>query len=445
MQSKLESVISKNLVDDAAKYQTSFQSATPFKHLVIENFFHPHFAKKMLTDFPLPPDMDSLRNEFGVKSKKHSCTAVRSLGDTYVELDDVLASAGFATFMSELTGIDDLLYDPEYVGGGTHNNFEGQGMYPHVDFNYHPTTGYHRRLNAIVYLNEEWEEEWGGALELHSNAWDGDNNEVTTILPKFGTCVLFETNEYSWHGFNKISLPAQKKDISRKSFAIYMYTKDRPQDEIYPKHATIYVQKNLESHIVPGHTLSESDVSGIKDNFRARNRYLQSLYGRETKFISTISTLQRHVERYKDNYLAPVSGYAQQRKVTLPPYPDRWVESGIEIQLYAVQDLQGFEIETRIPSDQHKQRINIIVGDEAFHFEQEKQVEKHTFRLGNPVKIGANFSVLVTGSESKSLAELKLGEDKRKLSFSLINLLFLAGDYRSRPLTKLIHRLLNRY
>ena len=98
--------------------------------------------------------------------------------------------------------------------------------------------------------------------------------------------------------------------------------------------------------------------------------------------------------------------------------------------MYAVQDLQGFEIEARIPSDQHKQRINIIVGDEVFRFGQKKQVEKYAFRFKNPIKTGANFSVLVTGSESKSLAELKLGEDKRKLSFSLINLLFLAGDYR---------------
>src|SRR5438270_7735672 len=63
--------------------------------------------------------------------------------------------------MSELTGIPGLLYDPEYHGAGTHDNHDGQGMDPHVDFNLHRSTGYHRRINAIIYLNGSWDPKWG--------------------------------------------------------------------------------------------------------------------------------------------------------------------------------------------------------------------------------------------------------------------------------------------
>ena len=31
----------------------------------------------------------------------------------------------------------------------------------HVDFNIHPHTGLKRVANAIIYLNDDWESDWG--------------------------------------------------------------------------------------------------------------------------------------------------------------------------------------------------------------------------------------------------------------------------------------------
>ena len=243
-------ILNRAVTSKIADLSRRFAEAQPFRHVLIENFFADDVLAELIRQFPAP-DPSKMVNEFGRGSKKFARHDVRNIGSVYEELDDYIRSPQFATVMSELTGIPHLLYDPEYHGAGTHDNHDGQGMDPHVDFNLHRTTGYHRRLNAIIYLNEEWDPQWGGNLELHKDPWDPAGDEVLSYPPFLNHCVLFETNEYSWHGFHPVTLPPGK-NISRKSFTIYMYTKDRPLNEIADKHGTIYVPRPLPDKLSGG-------------------------------------------------------------------------------------------------------------------------------------------------------------------------------------------------
>ena len=251
-------ILNRAVTSNIADLKRQFAEAQPFRHVLIENFFADDVLAELIRQFPVP-DPSKMVNEFGRGSKKFARHDVRNIGTVYAELDDYIRSPKFAALMSELTGIPGLLYDPEYHGAGTHDNHDGQGMDPHVDFNLHRSTGYHRRINAIIYLNESWDPKWGGNLELHKNPWDPEGDEVIVFPPFKNHCVLFETNEYSWHGFHAVSVP-EGKEISRKSFTIYMYTKERPLNEIADKHGTIYVPRPMPGHLQPGHTLTAADV-----------------------------------------------------------------------------------------------------------------------------------------------------------------------------------------
>ncbi|MCL2930450.1 MAG: 2OG-Fe(II) oxygenase [Trichodesmium sp. MAG_R01] len=127
-------------------------------------------------------------------------------------------------------------------GGGTHENLPGAELDVHVDFNYDTINGYHRRLNLLLYLNDDWEEDWVGAIEVLSNPLDfyNDNLNIKTYNCIRNRCLIFETNEYSWHGFQKINLPENRSHLSRKLMSIYLYTKDRPQEERVANHGTFY-------------------------------------------------------------------------------------------------------------------------------------------------------------------------------------------------------------
>jgi hypothetical protein len=179
--------------------------------------------------------------------------------------------------VSEVTGILDLLYDAHYFGGGTHENREGQDLDPHVDFNRHPVHGWHRRLNLIVYLNPEWDDAWGGSLELHSDP-RADDDRVTLITPTFNRCVIFETTETSWHGFSRIALPEGRKHLTRRSIALYFYTTARPLEELADTHSTIYVDRPLPERFRAGYTLGADDVEQLRVLVKRRDQHNQRLY-----------------------------------------------------------------------------------------------------------------------------------------------------------------------
>jgi Rps23 Pro-64 3,4-dihydroxylase Tpa1-like proline 4-hydroxylase len=79
-------------------------------------------------------------------------------------------------------------------------------------------------LNLLIYLNPQWQADWGGNLELHSNPRQPEENKIKSFVPIFNRCLIFETNEYSWHGFSQINLPENQRHLSRKSLSIYLYS-----------------------------------------------------------------------------------------------------------------------------------------------------------------------------------------------------------------------------
>ena len=260
-------------------HAAAFARRDPFRHVVIDDFLAAGYAAQLLAAFP-PFEQGNARNEAGELAGKSTVERIRALGAPYAALDDLVRSRDFLQLVGRITGIPGLLYDPFYFGGGTHENRPGQDLDPHVDFNRHPVERWHRRLNLIVYLNPEWRDDWGGSLELHSDPRSGDDR-VTLITPLFNRCVIFETTESSWHGFSRIAPPPDRGSLTRKSIALYFYTRERPAEELADTHSTIYVDRPLPEHLRPGHTLGEEDLQQLRVLLARRDQHNQRLY-RET-------------------------------------------------------------------------------------------------------------------------------------------------------------------
>jgi len=229
-----ERIISGLGIHEINGWRSAWDAAKPFHFVVIDEFLEKDFAEALLREYP-PADPTWTNITYTHQKKKFSLT--RDFPPSINDFFAMSASEEFLDLISQMTGIDGLLADPELVGGGCHQIVNGGFLDVHIDFNVHSVTRNHRRLNAILYLNKSWKEEYAGFLEL----WDMRRKvRIANIAPLFNRLVIFETNEISYHGH---PLPLNISDgMSRKSLAVYYYTVDRPAEQIAPEHNTVYSQ-----------------------------------------------------------------------------------------------------------------------------------------------------------------------------------------------------------
>ncbi len=218
-----------------SELSAAWHSARPFPYIVVDDFLPTDFGLRLLEAFPSPAEEEWQDTTYRHQRNKLSReTAFPEPIDLFFRLT---AWPRFRDHLSAITGIADLLDDPDLVGGGCHQILAGGFLDVHVDFNLHPKTKLHRRLNLLVYLNQDWSEEWGGSLEL----WDMENQAlVEKVPPIFNRAVLFETSEVSYHGHPH---PLKTPDsVTRKSLAVYYYTRTPGTTSSAPEHNTVYRQ-----------------------------------------------------------------------------------------------------------------------------------------------------------------------------------------------------------
>lgn len=217
--------------------RSSFHAKKPFHYVVIEDFLRSTSAEKILNAYPSVSK--------GVWNGTTYIQQVNKFVQNRFEEDNIfsavfkeLNSQEFVEWLQQVTGIDSLLPDEKLFGAGLHQSVNGAFLNVHVDFNKHPATGFYRRLNVLVYLNQNWQPDYQGALEL----WDMTGEDpvlMETVQPLFNRCVIFETNKHSFHGHPKpLHLPS---GMSRKSLATYYYTVQSGNSQETSMHNTIFI------------------------------------------------------------------------------------------------------------------------------------------------------------------------------------------------------------
>src|ERR1700690_2775306 len=215
-----------------------YRANTPYPHIYFDNFLPLEVAEAALRDFPEPKEANWYAYTDVNQRKKLAFDVVEKLPSSIRDVLYFLNSRPMIKFLETLTGIQGVLPDPYYAGGGLHQIRPGGLLEVHADFSYHKGLKLDRRINVLVYLNKDWKEEYGGHFEL----WNRDMTAAEQkILPLFNRCAIFSTTSYSYHGHpTPLSCPP---DRTRKSMATYYFSNGRPAEDETTQHAVAFVRR----------------------------------------------------------------------------------------------------------------------------------------------------------------------------------------------------------
>jgi|HubBroStandDraft_1064217.scaffolds.fasta_scaffold136835_1 2OG-Fe(II) oxygenase superfamily len=230
----LDAFLPLSRMKESAAARVEYANAKPFPHVIFDNFFDPALLEMVLAEFPRPGQIKWQKFDNGQEIKLASAREA-SFGPVTRLLFYHLNSMTFLQFLSEVTGIPNLISDPGLEGGGLHQIVRGGKLGVHVDFNRHRDYGLDRRLNLLLYLNKDWRAEYGGNLEL----WDRNMSKCEArVAPLFNRVMLFGTTDFTFHGHpDPLQCP---EGMTRKSMALYYFSNGRPAEEVTGDHSTLF-------------------------------------------------------------------------------------------------------------------------------------------------------------------------------------------------------------
>jgi hypothetical protein len=222
---------------DLANLAEQYQQNSPCPHILLKDFLDLDIALEIADEFPRPvtPAWTQYKH---ANENKLGMTKLELFPPLLRAVTDELNSPEFVAWISQLTGIPDLVADPMLEGGGLHQSGRGGYLNVHTDFSkhhFHPN--WHRRVNLILYLNPDWHESWGGSLELWEKSPEGKMTRcVAKYPPLLNHAIIFTTSEKALHGIpDPLTCPAGQL---RKSLAMYYYTVEASPN--FASHSTDY-------------------------------------------------------------------------------------------------------------------------------------------------------------------------------------------------------------
>ena len=204
-----------------------FNEWFPFRHTIIDDFAPASLVRAADVEWPQEnwDHWHKYRDLNSVKLATRDCHRFPPACAELLRLVsslDVEPAAGYPVF-------PDFLYH----AGGLHCMPRGGHLQIHIDALSHPCNDWSRRLNAILFVNQEWENEWGGELVFRKSR--SDKETQISIEPKFNRLVLFEVTPKSWHGVPEaIECP---EGVFRKSLAAYWWSQGAESEHTKAQYA----------------------------------------------------------------------------------------------------------------------------------------------------------------------------------------------------------------
>lgn len=227
----LASIIAERIDRDADRLRAEWHNpiGTPTRHFIVDDLLPAASAREVSAAFPEDESIWVQQRSF--RERKKTFAKVDAIASLIADVTDAFHRESVLEAVKRVTNIAGLEADPELYAGGISMMGRGDFLNPHIDNSHDSVRARYRRLNLLYYISRDWRDEYGGNFEL----WDDAVEEPKVITSKYNRLVVMETNRFSWHSVNAVTV-----DKNRCCISNYYFSKSCPEERDY-YHVTSFI------------------------------------------------------------------------------------------------------------------------------------------------------------------------------------------------------------
>ena len=211
---QLADYILKSLSDNEEQLKNQFQNdISSIRSFYLDDLLPEEITNQIHQVFPKPEQMVLKRS---IREDKYVAAQMNLYNPLLEEIIFAFQGERIVEKVGEICGIDNPIPDENLYAGGISMMGNGQFLNPHLDNSHDKDRNLWRVLNLLFYVTPNWEEEYGGNLEL----WpDGMNNKQITIHSKFNRLAVMETHNDSLHSVSPVVFEGYRCCVSNYYFS----------------------------------------------------------------------------------------------------------------------------------------------------------------------------------------------------------------------------------
>ncbi|WP_374548537.1 2OG-Fe(II) oxygenase [Flavobacterium sp.] len=211
---QLADYILKSLSDNEEQLKNQFQNdISSIRSFYLDDLLPEEITNQIHQVFPKPEQMVLKKS---IREDKYVAAQMNLYNPLLEEIIFAFQDERIVQKVGEICGIDNPIPDENLYAGGISMMGNGQFLNPHLDNSHDKDRNLWRVLNLLFYVTPNWEEEYGGNLEL----WpEGMNNKQITIHSKFNRLAVMETHNDSLHSVSPVVFEGYRCCVSNYYFS----------------------------------------------------------------------------------------------------------------------------------------------------------------------------------------------------------------------------------
>lgn len=210
----LADLIFERIVLERDNIKTQFEaSENGIGHFFIDDLLPAGIALEINEAFPKPEAMVLKKS---LREDKYVAAQMNLYDPVLEEITYAFHDKRIVDLIAGICGITEAFADEHLYAGGLSMMGNGQFLNPHLDNSHDKDRERWRVLNLLYYVTPNWEESYGGNLELWPN---GLRDKQVTIHSKFNRLAVMATHNGSLHSVSPVRHQGFRRCISNYYFS----------------------------------------------------------------------------------------------------------------------------------------------------------------------------------------------------------------------------------